>query len=223
MKEISSVYGGRFYSYADQFLRDIPVAGEILAARSKAAKELASISSRLVTKSEDRARTLDQLDNFPDSFHFPLRDFELDTVARLGTAHPTSAQLQIAQDSISVEQGLYGFGVKFGPQQAFEFERREHAECLAQALRHRGRATLPLKEVLQWRLPIRSEGCKKLLVLFDQSKKELKHLGEQIAAEEGRLNDLVYEIYKITPSERTVIESFLERFSSKAAARQTGE
>ena len=93
-----------------------------------------------------------------------------------------------------MEQGLYGFGVKFGAQQAFEFEHREHAECIAQALKSRGRATLPLKEVLQWRLPLKMEGCKKLLALFNQAKQELENLEGQIAAEEQSLNDLVYEI-----------------------------
>lgn len=223
MKETSSVYGGRFYSYADQFLRDIPVANEILLPRSKTAKELAALASRLESRSEERAKTLDTLDNFPDSFASALSRFELDAVARLCTAHPRSAQLQIDQDSISVEQGLYGYGVRFGPQQSFEFEHREHAECLVQALRNRRRAALPLKDVLKWRLPLKVEGCRTLLSLFDQAKRQLENLGRQIVAEEHSLNELVYGIYGITTSERTVIEAFLDRFSSKAADRQTGE
>ncbi len=220
MKETSSVYGGRFYSYADQFLRNIPVAREITAPKSKKAKTLAAIASRLAGVSEKRARTFDKLDSFPDSFASALHHFELGEVARMCTAHPRSAQLQIDLSSISVEQGLYGFRVVFGTPKSFEFERREHAECLAQALLNRRRATLPLKEVLQWRFPLKVEGCKRLLTLLDQTKRELEKLQGQIAAEEGNLNELVYEIYGIKPSERKVIESFLDRFSSMAAKRE---
>ena len=76
---------------------------------------------------------------------------------------------------------------------------------------------MPLKEILEWRLPIKAEGCKKLLALLDQTKRDLETLKQQVAAEEQSLNDLVYEIYRITPDERQVIEAFLHRFSSKAA------
>jgi hypothetical protein len=89
---------------------------------------------------------------------------------------------------------------------------------LAAALRNRHRKTLPLAEVLNWRLPVKPEGCKKLLTLLSQSRQHLRKLEDQIASEEDALNDSVYALYGIQSREQKVIEDFLGRYSSHAAA-----
>jgi hypothetical protein len=211
-------YGGRFYSYADQFLRDLPVAEGILDTRRGGTRRLSRIAESLTGFAARRNQLREKLESFPTSFEPDLARYELDTVSKLAREHPSSAQLSIEMDSISVEKALYGYEVRYGSQRPFEFEHREHAECLAEAFRTRGRKTLPLKEVLAWRVPVKPEGCRKVLELQEQTRRELSRLRERIVSLEGELNDLVYDLYGVTAEERKVIEDFLDRYSSQSAA-----
>jgi hypothetical protein len=133
--------------------------------------------------------------------------------------------LTLDLESIAVEKALYGFEVHFGSQQDFEFEHREHADCLAEALRCRKRRTLPLKEVLAWRLPVKPVGCSELLKMLEETRNQLDVRTEAVRSGEDELNDLIYSIYGVTADERKVIEGFLTRFSSfpAGAARQETE
>lgn len=218
MKEVSSVYGGRFYSYADQFLRDLPVADGILDTKQGAARRLSQISESLTNDASKRNQLRDKLDFFPTSFERDLARYELDSIGKLARENPGSAQLSTEVESIAVEKALYNFEVRYGPQRPFEFEHREHAECLAEAFRARGRKTLPLKEVLAWRLPVKPEGCRKLLELEEGTRRELGRIRGEVDSLEDELNDRVYTLYEVTTVERQVIEGFLERYSSRSAA-----
>jgi hypothetical protein len=221
IKQTSSVYGGRFYSYADQFLRDLPVAERILDTKHGAGRRLSQISESLTSVASRRNQLRDKLDLFPTSFKHELARYELDPIAKLARENPQSAQISIELGSVAVGKTLYGFEVRYDSQRPFEFEHREHAQCLAQALRARGRRTFPLKEVLSWRLPVKPEGCKKLLELQKQTRRELTQLRGGIASSEEELNDLVYSLYGVTADERQVIEGFLERYSSRSAAEMS--
>jgi len=112
---------------------------------------------------------------------------------------------------------LYGYEVRYGSPKVFQFEHREHAECLATALRLQHRKNIPLKQVLEWRLPLKPEGCKKLLDLLRDAREEARRLAAQIASGEDELNEIVYRLYAVSPAERKVIESFLECYSSYPA------
>ncbi len=61
IKEVSSVYGGRFYSYADQFLKELPVAEAILDQASAPSKQLASLSEKLTADVGEQARGLSKV------------------------------------------------------------------------------------------------------------------------------------------------------------------
>ena len=209
-------FGGRFYSYADQFLKNLPVPQDLLNPKSKVTDQIDSLSGNLAVASEMRRSLLDKLAAFPESFEAELSRHELTTIARLCPGHPRSAWLAIDRKNISVERELFGFAVRYGSQPGFKFEYREHAECLAQALRNRRRRKLALQDVINWRFPVKPEGCKKLLALLDEARQELENMVQQTASEEEQLNDLVYKIYKVRPAERKIIEGFLSRFSSQA-------
>lgn len=217
IKQISSVYGGRFYSYADQFLRDLPIAQPILGLGSKVAQRLENLAKSLSAAGLRRADLARKLAGFPGTFESDLRRYELDAISKLCTGHPTTAQLSIEPEAVSVEKTLYGFEVRYGSQRSFEFEHREHAEGLAQAILIRKRRALPLAEVLRWRLPVKVEGCRKLLDLLAQARSELSGLDYRIREDEQQLNEVVYEIYGVTSAERKVIEDFLDRYSSVPA------
>lgn len=195
------------------------MAAGILDPKQGTARQLSRISQSLTSVASRRNQLGDKLDFFPTSFERDLARYELDSIGKLARENPSSAQISIDLESVSVEKALYGFEVRYDSQRPFEFEHREHAECLAEAFRNRGRKTLPLKEALSWRLPVKPEGCKKLLGLLEQTRRELARLRDEITSGEGELNDLVYSLYGVTGEERKVIEGFLERFSSRSAAQ----
>jgi hypothetical protein len=79
---------------------------------------------------------LQKVSGFPETFASDLSRYELETVKRLCDKYPQSENLKLSLDAIRVEPLLYGFAAHYGNQAAFEFETREHAESLAEALRH---------------------------------------------------------------------------------------
>jgi hypothetical protein len=99
-------------------------------------------------------------------------------------------------------------------QSPFEFEAKEHAECLAEALRNRKRQNLSRKEVLNWRLPVTPVGCKKLLELLRNAESKLEKVRGQINSKEESLNELIFSMYELNKQDQKVIEGFLERYSS---------
>ena len=222
MKQTSSVYGGRFYSYADQFLRDLPVASSVFETNSAQAR-LSQIAEILTSLSRKRDELRDKIELFPASFEQDVSSYELDSVGKLAQGRPTTAQLSIEAGEISVQRALYGYEARYGTQRSFEFEHREHAECVAEAFRARGRRSLTLKEVLSWRLPLRPQGCKSLLQLQEKARRELNGLESQIIDLEAELNDLIYRIYGVSAEEKRVLEGFLERYSSRSAAELAEE
>jgi hypothetical protein len=215
VKEISSVFGSRFYSYGDQFIERI-----VLPISSDGFSSLAPIVDKLLPLTNRRFDLLRKIVDFPESFVSDLTGFELDTINRLSDKQPPSEQLKVTPAEIRVEQVLYGFAVEYGSQTPFEFEAQEHAQCLAEALRNRRRRTLSKKEILGWRLPVKAAGCRKLLGLLSTAKTELGKAEKAIASREEQLNDLVYELYGIKQEERAVVEGFLNRYSSSPVATE---
>jgi len=116
------------------------------------------------------------------------------------------------------ERALYGFEAHYGCQAPFEFEDREHAECLAEALRNQKHQNIRSKDVLSWRLPVAVAGCNKLLELLAGLQENLAELKGQVASTEEKLNDLVFEMYGLSQDERKVVDDFLTRYSSVSKA-----
>jgi hypothetical protein len=218
IKQVSSVYGGRFYSYADQFLKDLPICQPLMENGSSEAKNAAGLAERISDLSEAKLRLLDKLAAFPESFASDLSKYELDTVKRICDKQPQSENLKISQDAIRVERALYGFEVHYGNQTPFEFEVREHAECLAEALRNQKKQNIQRKDVLKWRLPSTVAGCKSLLELVGNTHAELGEIRQQVVSQEAELNDLIFEVYALSKDERKVVDEFLLRYSSGPAA-----
>lgn len=217
IKEISSVYGGRFYSYGDQFLRDLPIAERLKATSSRPAKELANGATRLWSLAEQQRSLRKKLEDFPESFGSELAEYELLEIANLASKQPPAAGLVIEPEQVAIEKSLYGYEVHFGGQSTFDFEDREHAECVAEGLRERGRGKLDRKQVQSWKLPVKPEGCRRLLQLAGEAKLKLQETETEISAEERKLNSLVYESYGLDQQEQRIVEDFLARYSSKSA------
>lgn len=218
IKQTSSVYGGRFYSYADQFLRDLPVAVGLLEKNNNTAKHLSRIAESLIGFVAKQIELRHRIESFPTSFEPKLSGYELETIGKLTRAQPGSGQLSVEVESISVEKALYAYEVRYDTQRPFEFDHREHAQCLAEAFRTCGRKTLALKDVLSWRVPVKPEGCRRLLELLEGTRRELSRLRSEVASLEGELNDLVYKLYGVAAEEQKLLEGFLERYSSRSAA-----
>jgi hypothetical protein len=215
---VSSVYGGRFYSYADQFLKDLPVCQPLSESGSREAKKVGGLAEKISDLSAEKLRSLHKLAAFPESFVSDLSKYELDTVKRLCDKQPQSENLKISQDAIRVERALYGFEVHYGNQTPFGFEVREHAECLAEALRNQKKQNIQRKDVLKWRLPSTATGCKILLELVGNMRAELGKVRQKVVSQEAELNDLIFDIYELSKGERKVVDAFLFRYSSGPAA-----
>lgn len=217
IKQVSSVYGGRFYSYADQFLKDLPICQPLLDSKSSQSKSVGKSAEKISDLSAAKLRLLHKLEAFPESFASDLPKFELDTVKRLCGKQPQSENLKISQDAIRVEQALYAFEVHYGSQTPFGFDDREHAECLAEALRNQKKQNIQRKDVLSWRLPATVAGCKSLLELVGNTQAQLEKTRQQVGSQEADLNDLIFEIYGLSKDERKVVDDFLLRYSSGPA------
>lgn len=212
VKQISSVFGSRFYSYGDQFIEKLVVPTE-----QKRFSSLAGKSEALLRLAAERERLEHKVSSFPEGFEAELTKYELQSVKRLLKASPGAAQVTVEPEAISVERTLYTWAVRYDSQAPFEFDEKEHAECLAEALRRQTRRALRRDEIMQWRLPVKESGCKKLLRLLAEARRELEGVKEKIAQEEEKLNALVYETYGISAAERRVIEDFLDRYTSRTS------
>jgi len=193
-------------------LLDIQVASHCLIQQK--VSELAERTSNL---SAERLRLLHKLAAFPESFVSDLSKYELQTVKRLQNKQPQSENLRISQDAIRVADALYGYEVDYGDQNAFEFELREHSECLAEAFRIQKRQNLRRKDVLSWRLPVTAAGCGKLLELLTGLQENLSKHNDKVTSEE-ELNELVFKLYGLSKDEQRVIDEFLTRYSSASKA-----
>lgn len=101
VKQISSVFGGRFYSYGDQFIADLAVPTDatdfpILSGASEALLELAAEKSSLLRKLRD----------FPESVIGQLARFEMDTVRHLCSGHPGSDRIAIDAAHVGVHHAF---------------------------------------------------------------------------------------------------------------------
>ncbi|MGH9513566.1 MAG: Eco57I restriction-modification methylase domain-containing protein [Terriglobales bacterium] len=214
IKQVSSVYGGRFYSYADQFLKDLPICQPLLEKNSPSAKNVGATATNISDLTAARQKLLRKLASFPESFASDLSKYELDTVKRICDKYPQTENLKIVQAEVRTEETLIGFEVHYGTQAPFGFSDIEHAECLAEGFRQQKRQNIRTKEVLNWHLPAKAAGCKKLLDLVAKARAELSRLTDEISSQENHLNDVVSETYGLTKDERKVIDDFLVRYSS---------
>jgi hypothetical protein len=218
VKQISSVFGSRFYSYGDQFIEKLVVPTEV-----PAFALLPDHSARLLELASERKELERKISGFPETFEGELVEFELQTVKNLLVKGPRAEQLGVDPWAIVVERLLYTWAARYDSQPPFEFEDKAHAECLAEAMRSRDRKSLRVDEVLEWRLPLKPSGCKRLLELLIQSRQEARTIEAKIGEEEEELDELVCELYGISPTERRVIDGFLERYTSFGAAVEAPE
>lgn len=210
VKQISSVFGSRFYSYGDQFIEKLVVPIE-----AEGFGQLADRSERLVKLSSQRKELERRILGFPETFEAGVESFELQTLNKLLQAWPKAAQLMVDSKVISVEPRLYGWAVLYDSPPPFEFQEKAHAECLAEALRVRGRKGMSVKEILEWRIPIKPSGCMRLLALLKKDQEESRTISAKLAKQEEDLNTEVYRVCGVDSLEREVIEGFLKRYTSR--------
>ena len=115
-------------------------------------------AERISDLSATKLRLLHKLAAFPESFASDLSRFELDTMKAPVRQAATIGEPQDQPRWDTSERALYGFEAHYGCQAPFEFEDREHAECLAEALRNQKHQNIRSKDVLSWRLPVAVAG-----------------------------------------------------------------
>lgn len=216
VKETTSVYGARFYSYSDQFLRDLPIPKSFLVP-SEAAERVSAIAENISELCDSVANLRQQIERLPDSFSHQIKKFELTEIRSLLESQPKANHINLDPVSVKVEKLLYTYAVDLGVGSGtLEFREREHCELVARILRILSRDHIESDELVRWRVPATVTGCKVLLGLIDRSEAELARARTKAAGLEKGLDDIVYSAFGLARGDRRVIDEFLGRYTSIA-------
>ncbi|MEF2278726.1 hypothetical protein V3W47_10475 [Deinococcus sp. YIM 134068] len=211
IKTSGIVYSGGYYSYADAYIRDLPIPASTSAQRdclSRLARELTALTGEL--------RGLEvQARDFPDSVSEERRGTgELPELDELGNL-AQSAGLPQRLEANKVQEGGESLLGKPG-----EVTQRvgkgtltlgaEHARLVREVLAQR--RSIGRDELLALRVPERGADVRAYLDTLAGWRTRMAELRGEIGAREAELNDVVYNLYGLTTDERAVVERFLERF-----------
>ncbi len=215
LRQLSSTYAGGFYSYADAFLKDLPIPD----ASKKDQNRIAKLSQTLTTHTAS-ARALEKdIAGFPESVNAQRRAAgnvpDLDSLENLlsGSGGLTSELKWHSKTSLS--QDLMGEWVLSIPRgKSATTELRAGSQTLLEltkaALLERGK--IGRSDLLALRVPEKTAAQRQYLETLQNWKTTLETTRAQIRTLESQLNDIVYTVFNLTKADRKVIESFLERF-----------
>jgi len=206
IKHLSSVYGSGFYSYADAYLKDLPIPPATEAQQTAIAK-----FTRTLTETTATLRSLvAAVRAFPDSVTAARREAgtvpDLEALGRLGILQ--GLPREVSDERISSEHDLMGQVVlKVGKgrmtlQPAL-------AELVLAALKVRGK--LPYEALASLNVPEREGEQRAYVEALREWQAQIVRLQGKIVELEAELNSKVYEVYGLG-EERGVVEAFLERF-----------
>jgi hypothetical protein len=214
VRQISSPYAGGFYSYADAFLRDLPIPETTTVDQNKVI-ELSNSLTSLATQTRDLEKDIAA---FPESVTTARRVAgavpDLDSLENL-LAGSGGLTTEIRFDPrTSIAQDLLGQWVLTIPRGKTSSEFRSDNQSLLELLRLclEKRGKFAKSELLDLRLPEREAAQKSYIQTLADWQTTLETLQAQIHQLESDLNDVVYTIFGISTQERKIIEEFLARF-----------
>ena len=214
VKHTSSVFGGGYYSFGDQFIKELPipeVADDLQA-------QIIQLVTNLTTKSDESSKLQRKLEHFPESVTESLREHkktpDLESFANLASGHsPFNSDLRHHKDT-RIETNLMGETVLLIPKgKTGHTEIRGTPSFLAIV-----RATLEQRkkisrnDLLALPIPERENVQRDYIQTLQHWKNDLERLQNEIETLETELNDAVYLAFDLDVKDRAVIESFLERF-----------
>jgi len=209
LKHISSVYSGGFWSYADAFLKWVPVPE----ATDEQKKRLAEYVGKLTEKVNEYHEVKEALASFPQGYWEELKQSEkapsrdvLQNLARWGDLpQKVSAKQAQIQTDLQAQTVL-----RLGKSELL-FRHEPHARLALEILRERG---VVLKEkFLEWELPQDPQDVEAFLGHLKELRNRRQILEQEIQDLEKRLNEAVSDLFGLSPKEQEVIDEFLVRFS----------
>lgn len=211
IKSSGIVYSGGYYSYADAYIRNLPIPASTPAQRdqlSRLARELTACTGEL-RRLEAQARA------FPDSVSEERRAAgtlpELDVLGGMAQAAGLAQKLEASKVQ-DMDGGLLGklgeVTLKVG--KGTLTLGTEHARLVREVLAER--RSLGRDELLALRVPERTADVRAYLDTLAGWRTRMAELRGEIETREAELNDVVYGLYGLNADERAVVERFLERF-----------
>lgn len=207
LKQLSSVYSNGYFSYADAFLKALPIPN----ANTKQQQTIASLAQPLTDKTA-RLRELEKnIAAFPESVTESLKGKSLPDRDDLGRLIVTNTLPKTLSGKKVVEEGMLGGQtvLRMGKAELF-IKKLELAKLVRRILELRG--TVDTREFLALEVPTTSKDQTRYLETLAAWESEVSVLAGEIEKLEADLNDVVYEVYGLNAADREVIEEFLRRF-----------
>ena len=214
VKQQAVIYGNGFYSYADQFIKDVPMLDIEKETRLKLknlSKQLAEVATRLQKLEQ-------QLEQFPESVTEALQEKkkspDVDTFENMvGSYSPLPTELR-HHPGARLETDLMGQTVLVIPKGKTGVTEIRGApnflQVVQRTLEQRGK--ISRTELLVLPIPEREKQQREYLDTLQRWKDELIAVHAEIQKLEAELNDAVYDAFGLDARDRAVIEDFLRRF-----------
>ena len=208
IKHLSSVFSGGYYSYGDQFIKNLPIPPATLEDQTS----LSTLAQKLSANAAARARVRGQLEGFPRSAQSALEAagilLEQDALGNL--AQDAGLSKSLSFKGARLEQTLLGKPTLRLGKGTLTLPSETHGGAVLAALEAAGK--LDREALLSLSLPVKPKGVQKFLEMLEGWKGDLVALEAEYKQLEAELNTQVYALFALTPEEIAVVEGFLERF-----------
>ena len=208
LKQISSVYAGGFFSYADAFIKWLPIPE----ANPEDQKRLSDLAKELTRLTRDLAELEDDLANFPASL--------TDKLARQGKAPPRDALRNLASggglakvlkaENATLETDLQGQAVLRLGRGGLTMP-ETLARLVLEVLQERG--SMGRDDLLAIDFPIEPQDQRAYLDQLTAWRARRLRLQKKIRELEEEVDKVVYVLFGLNSTEIKIVEKFLSRFS----------
>ncbi|MDH5266194.1 MAG: N-6 DNA methylase [Candidatus Bathyarchaeota archaeon] len=200
LKQTSPFVSGKYFRYKTQYLEKLP----IRLVMSDQEKEIVGQIAQIVQKIRHQVKPKRLVEEFPEIYlkHYRLRGEEFDDVKH--TFNTDHSELK------PFLSGLSGKGYVVYPSEGEDsiwVDTKEKAQYLILALRNR---KVNQNETVKILVPRDNSIVTEILENVKKTAEEVK--ATPIEQLEEELNELVYQLYSMNEDDKTIIESFLEKF-----------
>lgn len=210
IKHVATIYGGGFYSYGDQFIKDLPIPETTETQR----EQIAGLAQALTEKTALLREREKQVQAFPASvtqlrFDHPEQSNppDLEDLSRLVSTNKLAKNLDVQK--LSEATTLTGETVlKIGRGEL-------HGKAGIMALVRRVlelNGKMESETLLALEVPLEAHEQTTYLQTLASWQTEIVTLQNEIDALEKQLNTAVYDAYGLTAADREIVEGFLARF-----------
>lgn len=206
LKHISTIYAGKSYSYADAYIKLLPIKTAEKDGELDFLEEIKEVAEQIVGIEELKRK----IDMFPTPYFSALR--KKDVVDEFFEIRHTTKRYY-REASISIQTGLdEGKKIKLGKDDYIDDYRINTDEKYEYIARTLNGKKLSKEEEIIIRVPVNNELVQQILEMHDQDIGKLRDM-PTVAELEDKLNQTVFDLYNIeSEDDIAVIDTFLDRF-----------